>query len=920
MVDDICARLADDGQTVCVQQPTGTVSFLFTDIEGSTGLWEARQDAMGVALALHDQVVRGAILAHGGVVFSTGGDGFAAAFTRCPGAVAAALDAQAGLDVTAWPEGVHLRVRMGVHTGDAQERDGNYYGPPVNRAARVMGTANGGQVVVSGVSAGLLAAEAGIRLLPLGAHVLRGVAAPVELFGVESSSWAWIDVPPTAARPTGVHLPRTSTEFVGRTMDIAALASELVDRRRVTLTGPGGVGKTRLAVEAGWSTVDRFPGGTWIVELAPVVDPLATPNAIATTLGVYPQDDDRLADAVASEFSGRRALVILDNCEHLLDEVAEFLSQVGDRCPDVTWLCTSREPLGISGEFVRPVASLDPQLEAVELFRALAVAADASFEPTDAELPAIIRVCERLDGIPLAIELAAAWVRALSVEQLADRLDDRFRLLRGGTRGAMERHQTLRATVDWSYDRLDDAERHLFDQLSVFAGGFDLDVAEAVAVPMSRENDQNPGECDDVLSLIGRLVDTSMVVADRGPEGVRYRLLETLRQYGEERLGRRGGISACRDRHRDVFAIGARKAQLRLTGSTPEFTESSGWFAREWDNLRAAVVWSVSQDDLVDAVELCDASFDWSRNQLQLEHADWVRQTAELPSVGPDLPASLLICQGEWAIIHGEFDEAIQRTTAAAEQFAPGPDQVRALTPLCLALYQSGRGDELSAAMDRLEEVVSASGDRDLTLAWLVLLVCSALAHPDRQDIYRQELHASVKQSGNPVADAWLGFTSALDALYAGDTESALQRINDALGIAEQTGNRYVATTLRGLVLVALAALGDPDSDGEFRRTLDELVEADNWITVLWALESLGEHWATHGQIEQAAILLGYLEEHGQNSRRAFSDRAGALDAIATHPQGHALMARGAAMTRQEVVASTFAALDRNHASPEAAS
>ncbi len=446
-------------------QPSGTVSFLFTDIEGSTPLWDANPDGMRIALSRHDEILRAAFGDGGGYVFSTGGDGFGVAFSSGSMAVDAAVGAQRLLADEGWPEGVALRVRMGIHTGEAQERDGDYFGPTVNRSARLMGAAHGGQVVISALTAGIVADQSDIDLVDLGLSQLKGLVDPVHVYGVSAEGHQWIDKPLVSSLASTGNLPRLQTETIGDLPDLQRRVAGLADARVTTLTGSGGVGKTRAAIEIGWLVVDEFVDGVWMIELAPLADPDAVISSIASTLSVHRQPGATLVESIVDWCLGRRMLLIVDNCEHVLSPVIELVSAIVSGCPTVTVIATSREPLGVAGERVVRIPSLNDD-HAHELFVVRACAADSAFVPSPADDDAISSIGARLDGIPLAIELAAARIRSLSPVEILNRLDDRFRLLRGGGRGGLERHQTLRATVMWSYRLLSEPERLLFDRLS----------------------------------------------------------------------------------------------------------------------------------------------------------------------------------------------------------------------------------------------------------------------------------------------------------------------------------------------------------------------------------------------------------------------------------------------------------------------
>ena len=432
--------MADGGGSE--ELPTGTVTFLFTDIEGSTPLWDSFPTAMRTALARHDEIVRTAIGGAGGHIISTSGDGFAAVFARAGPAVEAAISAERALSAEVWVGGPELRVRMGIHTGDADERDGDYFGPPLNRAARIMGAANGGQIVLSAVTAALVDGMPEFEFHDLGLVQLKGVVEPVHVVGVAGDGHDWIDTPLLTAQVSRGNLPRLQTEMVGDLADLQRRIANLARARVVTLTGSGGVGKTRAAIEIGWLVVDEFIDGVWLVELAPIADAELVLTGIAAVLGVRPQPGMTVVESIVDWCYGRRMLLVLDNCEHVLDPVAETTTAIAAGCPTVTILATSREPLGVDGEIVVRIPSLE-EIYGIELFMMRAMAADSSFVPTDMDRETIAEICRRLDGIPLAIELAAARIRSLTPTELLARLDDRFRLLRGGGRGGLERHQTL---------------------------------------------------------------------------------------------------------------------------------------------------------------------------------------------------------------------------------------------------------------------------------------------------------------------------------------------------------------------------------------------------------------------------------------------------------------------------------------------
>ncbi len=525
--------------------PTGTVTLLLADVEGSTRLWETQPGEMNAAVARLNRAVSEIIATNDGVrpVEQGEGDSFVAAFARASDAVAAALELQRAPLAP-------ISLRIGVHTGEVQLRDeGNYMGPTINRTARLRNLAHGGQTVLSGTTEAIVidALPADAWLTDLGTHELRGVARPervVQLCHPDLRN----DFPPlnTAKSVATQYLPRQFTSFIGRGPQLIEVGKLLAHNRLVTLTGAGGSGKTRLGVELANQVAGDYAEGVWYVDLAPITDPAMVPVAVARALGLPDQPGHSTMDTLLRFVRDRKLLVVLDNCEHLLDACAELVVALLGGALGLTLLATSREPIGAPGEATWRVPSLSVADEAIELFADRARLAQASFAVTGDNVAAVTEICRRLDGMPLAIELAAARVRALSVAEILDSLHDRFRLLTGGARTAVRRQQTLRASVDWSHALLTQPERVLFRRLAVFFGGFDLDAALGVAGGGDVERYQ-------ALDLLTLLVDKSLVVAENTGGRTRYRLLETVRQYALEKLAESGEADAIRSRHRDYY-------------------------------------------------------------------------------------------------------------------------------------------------------------------------------------------------------------------------------------------------------------------------------------------------------------------------------------------------------------------------------
>jgi predicted ATPase/class 3 adenylate cyclase/DNA-binding CsgD family transcriptional regulator len=567
--------------------PTGTVTLLLADVEGSTRLWQTQPEQMTAAVALLDRTLADVVAAHGGVrpVEQGEGDSFVIAFARASDAVACALDLQRAPLAP-------IRLRIGVHTGEVRLRDeGNYIGPTINRTARLRDLAHGGQIVLSSTTSDLVVDQLppDAWLTDLGTHSLRDLPRPERVVqlchpGLRN------EFPPLRTSDSVVthNLPVQLTSFVGRQVETNTLREALTGNRLVTLTGAGGVGKTRLAVHVAARLASEFGDEVCYVDLAPITDPDLVPVAVARALGLPDQPGRSTMDTLRRFVRDRHMLMVLDNCEHLLDASAALVAALLGAAPSLTLLATSREPIGVKGEATWRVPSLSLADEAVELFTDRARLAHAGFTIADDNAAVTVsEICRRLDGVPLAIELAAARVRALSLTEIRDSLHDRFRLLTGGARTAVRRQQTLRASVDWSHALLSEPERVLFRRLAVFLSGFDLDAAQAVAGDGDMQRFQ-------VLDLLTLLVDKSLVVAETTSGRTRYRLLETVRQYALEKLGESGEANAVRTRHRDHYTA---MAALLDTPGLADYEQRVEQTETEIDNLRAAFGWSRESSD-----------------------------------------------------------------------------------------------------------------------------------------------------------------------------------------------------------------------------------------------------------------------------------------------------------------------------------
>ncbi len=641
--------------------------FVMTDVVGSTALWETHRDAMGAALEVHDGLVRGAMQTAGGRVFKHTGDGMIAVFDDADGAVAGALHAVDALTRSQWGDTGPLHVRVSVHAGSASERDGDFFGPPVNQVARINGIGHRGQVLVSDVARQLMHRPAGVDL---GLHQLRDLSEPVRLWQVDEAHH-----PPLRTLKQARHnLPVMPSEFIGRQNEVDELRA-LIDRHRlVTISGVGGCGKTRLAIEVAAASADRFPGGVWFVDLTTERDGSHVADRAISALGLARQfgSDGGGAIGVLSEATADAAtLLVVDNCEHLIDDVANFATAVLSAAAAVTILATSREALNVDGERAWRIPNMHDS--AVELFLDRAVA--AGITGLDDQHAQIADICAHLDDIPLAIELAAARLTSLSIDELAKRLDDRFALLGGGRSRRRQRQQTLQAMMDWSYGLLDDDEQHVLNQLAVFVGTFSLAGVDAVVA-----STETP-----LLDVMDSLVEQSLVVAS--VDSGRYRLLETVRLYALDRLLNADQLSATRDRHLawiDALSGSDRLAATR-EGETWELEEHK---LAEIANALAAMEWAeqTNQHDALLSLFIGGSTCWASTGRLA---RSWLDRIPEPPASDPNLRSQWLATCGLIRAALGEHAgyAALFEAAAMVDELIRAEPSFRLTTPSFLALH-----------------------------------------------------------------------------------------------------------------------------------------------------------------------------------------------------------------------------------------
>ena len=838
------------------QLPSGTVTFLFTDIEGSSKLWEAHPEAMREALTRHDVLMREAIESSRGHVFRTQGDAFCATFTTAADAVSALVSAQVALASESWPETTPIKVRIALHTGVAEIRDGDYFGACVNRVARLLSAGHGGQALLSQTTFDLArdALANGAQLREMGEHQLKDLGRPEYVYqlvlpGLRS------EFPPlrTLDNPEMKHnLPGQLTSFIGRDKELAEVASLFAKTRLLTLTGSGGCGKTRLALQVAADMLDGSGDGVWLVELAPITDHVLVPQAVADALNVKEQPGKSVTQSLVERFKRQNLLLVLDNCEHVLDACASLADVLLRNCQRVLILATSRESLNVAGETAYRVPSLslpDPKqaqtpeslshFESVLLFIDRAVQVQTSFLVTNQNAPALASVCYRLDGIPLAIELAAARVRSLSVEDIDGKLDERFRLLTRGSRTAVPRQQTLRGAIDWSYDLLSEQERRLLARLSVFSGGWTLDAAEKVCAG----GDVFEWE---MLDLLASLVDKSLAFLDMAAAS-RYRLSETIRQYGAERLAESGEADPVRRRHLAHFLALAEQVEPHLTGP-----EQSGWLARldgEHDNLQAALA-GCTDGEAEARLRLAGAlwRFWWVRGYLGMGRANVEAALADEGAAGRTaFRAKALNGAGVLAWAHSDYSAA---TTLHEESLS--------------IMREIGNAQGIAAALHGLGNVASYQGDYSAANSLHEEGLSIRRALGDKQGIAMSLLYLGIVARGR------------------GDYSVAWRLYEESLAIQRELGDKSgIASSLGNLGLVAC----EQGAFGEGRALLEESLSIRRELGDRWgiasALGNLGSLACDQGDHEQARTLLG----ESLSIRKELGDKrvvASSLEGLAT--------------------------------------
>ena len=765
--------------------PVGTVTFLMTDIEGSTRVWDATPEVAKAALGRHDRIVIEHVERNHGLIVESGreGDSFLAVFEQAGNAVSCALDTQRSLQGEVWPAGVELPVRIAVHTGEAEPRSGHYIGAPLYRLARLLATAHGRQILISKATEQLVADSLpeGVSLRDLGQHRLRDLSRPEQVYQLLAPGLA-ADFPPLkSAQAKRTNLPQELTSFVGRLSEMSALRQLIKECRLVTLTGSGGIGKSRLALRVAAVSAEHWPDGVWWVDLTPIDDPQRVVSTIASGLQLPGASAGQ--ERVYSWLSDKTALLLLDNCEHLIAACADFCQRCLERSAQISIVATSREALGVPGETRYRVTPLN-EADALSLFEKRGQLVLSDFKVSASNRNDISQICRQLDQIPLAIELAASRIGMMSAREIRGQLDDRFRLLTAGTGTVPARQRTLTATIEWSYRLLTEAEAALFRRLSVFRGGFTMDAAQAVC---------GDGLVPDVLAALTGLIQKSMLTVEKLDEGeTRYRLLESQAAYAEQKLTSAGELSEMKSRHRDYFLAATRVRTSNARGSGFLTPSDMSWMRQERANLWSALRWarnSTEEGAIGLAVEIgMNDSIDISQKRAWL--SDLLEQS---PAQGLERMIATRVAS-LMALRQGDLSEALRLGQAQVQMGRAAGNTVElahGLRRVGFVLNELGQHAEAQSALDEAVRILDPSGDElhARTLAY-VLNDLGTVALSERRfefarDVFGRSLDLA-QQTGNVVQVAAALADLADAELGCGEPEKAERTWKQALSISRE--------------------------------------------------------------------------------------------------------------------------------------
>ena len=847
--------------------PTTTLTFLFTDIEGSTQLWESHPEAMKTALAIHDAILREAIESNNGHIIKTTGDGVHAVFGTALEAIRASLAGQSQLRAPL--AGLPIKVRMGLHTGEAELRAGDYYGQALNRAARIMSIGHGGQILLSSITAELAREHLPVEttLRDLGWHRLKDLIRPENIYQLNGPNLPTEFPALKSLNAFPNNLPIQLTSFIGREEELVEAEQLLSATRLLSFIGPGGTGKTRLSLQIAAERLTEFRDGLWLVELAPLATSDYVVPTLATIFGLRDAPGVPLINLIIDYLRAKHMLLILDNCEHLIEICAELADQLLHACPTLKLIASSREALGIAGETVYRVPPLSlPGLtasaaslmgsEAGRLFIERATKAEPRFKLIEENASAIAQICLRLDGIPLALELAAARVKIFTPKQIAERLDDRFTLLTGGSRTALPRQQTLRAMIDWSYQTLDPTEQSVLRQLAVFAGGWTFEAVEAVI-----------GEAEALKGLFG-LINKSLVNVEEQEGNTRYRFLGTIRQYALEKLEKSGEATEARDHHLDYFLDYA--YQVEPSTFSPQSQERLDQLEIEYDNLRAALEWA-TENRPARALELAEyLSGFWSTRDYHMEARYWYQKilsrTEGMPTLA-NAQARVFGTLGWIAAMQGDHQagrDASEAGLILARQSKDSKTIARCLNSLAFSSLFLGDYEIASQAAEESEAMAREMGYMaELAMA---LVDRAQIAFVGNRDLVaaRKYLEESVTLALAADLQWALSFSTyglARIAGASGDIETARRRFEESASLGLKMGNRQMIYASRSELAHILREQGELDEPlAIYKEVILGWREFGHRAAVAHELECMAYIFRRSGQALRAANLLGAAE------------------------------------------------------------
>jgi predicted ATPase/class 3 adenylate cyclase len=886
---------------------SSTYTFLFTDIEGSTRYWEHNPDAMRAALERHNLILREAIESHGGWVFRTAGDAYFASFTTAAAALKAAVQGQCNLYAEPWELDIPLRVRMAIHTGEAEEQAGDYVGGSLNRIGRLITVPHGGQILLTQATQELVrdSLPEGVMLIDLGRHRFKDLVHPERVYQVVTDGLP-SDFPPLKSLESiPNNLPTQLTSFIGRKVELEKATNLLSKHRLLTLTGAGGTGKTRLALQVAANQLESFPDGVWFIELASLSDANQINRSIASVLNLREQPGLSLLESIVDALRSRNLLLVLDNCEHLIESCSKLADKVLRSSAGTKVLVSSREVLGIEGEvtFRIPPLSLPNTTigvsiddlyssESVQLFVERAKLVKQSFELTEKNAPVIAQICQRLDGIPLAIELAAARIRLLKPDQIAARLDDLFKLLTGGSRSALPRQQTLEAMIDWSHNLLSDEERVLFRRLSVFVSGWNLEAAEEVcSSPVEFQSGNNTMlKSEFVLDLLAQLVNKSLVLVEEHENEARYRLLETIRQYALKKLIESGEAALVRKHHMSYYKEYSIQAKDGMFGE-----QQAQWMNRlenEHDNLRSALGWAIEHDPLNSLDIGANLVYFWSGKGYSSEGRQWLQSGLDRLNDHEELisdprrkhiEARALSAYGQMAIIQGDnaaASKVLQRCVDLQRENGEQKDMVFSIALLSLATLFMG---DIAGSRSLAEEGVTLGRQFDepigLALSLSILAQINVRAQ-DSYDLARQQIDESARLlriHGNRWFSGLSLMGLGITAFLAKDMDTALVHFRESHKIFLETGDQHFSNVVKGYIADVFRIEGKFDEAARiYRETLHDWLSMGHkggFARSLECLAFIAFEQARDGKVsnhsnllERTGLLLGAAENLRQTS------------------------------------------------------